>query len=177
MTTLEEVERRVRALEDIHAITQLKHRYFRLLDHGEWDALRECFTDDVETHYENGHYRFAGVEEAMRFLSESLDGLRADGRWGLHLGHHPEIELLSETEARGRWTLHAPSFDRALGRVGRQQSFYEDEYRKVAGEWRIRRIGYQSFTQVSWAQPDLQAQIGDEADSRGLNARARAPGG
>ena len=166
MTTLEELERRVRALEDVHAITQLKHRYFRLLDHGEWDALRECFTDDVETHYESGHYRYAGIDEAMRFLSESLDGLRGNGRWGIHLGHHPEIELVSETEALGRWTLHAPSMDRGSGRVGRQESFYEDEYRKVGDAWRIRRIGYKTYTQGSWDQPGLEMQIGDEADNQ-----------
>jgi len=176
MTALEDLEQRVRALEDIQAITQLKHRYFRLLDHQEWESLRECFTDDVETHYESGHFRFSGIEEVMSFLSESLEGLRAGGRWGLHLGHHPEIELLSETEARGRWTLHAPIMDRGEGQVGRQESFYVDEYRKVADGWRISRIGYETFTQGSWEVSNLDMQVGDEADSRSLNASARSPG-
>lgn len=174
MTTLENLENRVRALEDIQAITQLKHRYFRLLDHQDWKALRECFTEDVETHYENGHYHFTGIDEVMRFLSESLEGLRAGGRWGIHLGHHPEIELLSESEAHGLWTLHAASLDRGAGRAGRQESFYEDDYRKVDGVWRIRRTGYTTFTQGSWEAPDLDMQVGDEADSRATNADARA---
>jgi hypothetical protein len=177
MTTLEDLEARVRALEEIHAITQLKHRYFRLLDHKEWDALRDCFTDDVETHYESGHYRFRGIEEAMRFLSESLEGLTAGGRYALHLGHHPEIELLGENEARGRWTLHAPTVDRGQGRVGRQDSFYEDDYRKVDGHWRISRIGYKTYLQASWPEPALDMQFGDEADSRAVNADARAAAG
>jgi hypothetical protein len=176
MTTLAKLESRVRVLEEIHAITQLKHRYFRLLDHQEWDALRECFTEDVETHYESGHYHFVGIDEVMGFLSESLAGLRAGGRWGIHLGHHPEIELLGEAEARGRWTLHAAILDRDAGRAGRQESFYEDEYRKVEGAWRICRIGYKTFTQGSWDAPGLDMQVGDEADSRSLNADARAAG-
>jgi hypothetical protein len=174
MTTLEDLESRVRALEDIQAITQLKHRYFRMLDHKEWDALRECFTDDVETHYENGHYCFHGIDEAMRFLSESLEGLTAGGRYALHLGHHPEIELLGESEARGRWTLHAPTIDRGEGRVGRHDSFYEDEYRKVDGQWRISRIGYENYIHASWPEPGLEMEFGDESDSRETNAKMRS---
>ncbi len=174
MTTLAKLERRVQALEDVQAITQLKHRYFRLLDHQDWAALRDCFTEDIETHYENGHYRFAGIDAVMRFLSESLEGLRAGGRWGIHLGHHPEIELLSETQAHGLWTLHAASFDRGQGRVGRQESFYEDEYRKSDGVWRISRTGYTTFCQGSWEAPGLDMQVGDEADSRATNAAARS---
>src|SRR6056297_809058 len=108
MPTLEDLDKRLRFLEEIHAIMQLKHRYFRLLDHKQREELRECVTEDVETHYESGHYRFEGIDELMRFLSESLDGLTAGGRFALHLGHHPEIELTGENTARGRWTLHAP---------------------------------------------------------------------
>ncbi|MBW2427166.1 MAG: nuclear transport factor 2 family protein [Deltaproteobacteria bacterium] len=174
MTTLSELERRLKTLEETLAITQLKHRCFRLLDQQEWDALRACFTDDVETHYESGHFRFSGIDEVMRFLSESLEGLRRDGRWGIHLGHHPEIEILSETHARGRWTLHAAILDRGRGRAGRQDSFYEDEYRKDDGLWRISRIGYTTFTQGSWEAPGLEMQVGDEADSRALNREARS---
>lgn len=173
MSTLEDLERRVQALEDVRAITELKHRYFRLLDQQDWDALRDCFTEDVETHYESGHYRFTGIDDVMRFLSESLEGLRAGQRFGIHLGHHPEIELLSASEARGRWTLHAASLDRSAGRAGRQESFYEDEYRKTAGGWRICRTGYTTFTQGSWDAPGLDMQVGDEADSRATNADAR----
>lgn len=174
MTTLDELEQRVRALEDVQAITRLKYRYFRLLDHQDWEALRECFTEDVVTHYESGHYRFEGVEEVMAFLSESLEGLRAGGRYGLHLGHHPEIDLRSATEATGRWTLHAPVMDRGEGRVGRQESFYVDEYRKVRGEWLISSTGYQTFTQGTWEEPTLDMQVGEEADSRAINASARS---
>lgn len=176
MTTLEDLDARLSALEKIHAITQLKHRYFRLLDHKEWDALRDCFTDDVQTHYESGHYQFSGIDEIMRFLSESLEALTAGGRFALHLGHHPEIELLSPTQARGRWTLHAPILDRGAGRVGWQDSFYEDEYRLEGGAWRISRIGYTSYTQASWEEPKLEMSLGDESDSREVNARVRSSG-
>ena len=173
MTTLEELDVRMRALEDVQAITRLKHRYFRLLDQQVWNELRDSFTDDIETHYENGHYRFSGVDDVMGFLSESLGGLRASGRYGLHLGHHPEIELLGAHDARGRWTLHAVSVDPRSGRLGRQESFYADEYRRVNGEWKICRTGYTGFVTASWAAPDLVSEVGNEADTRELNATAR----
>ena len=173
MTTLEELEARVRRLEDVQAITRLKHRYFRLLDQHEWDELRDCFTDDVETHYENSHYCFSSIDDVMRFLSESLGGLRASGRYGLHLGHHPEIELLGANEARGDWTLHAVSLEPENGRVGRQESFYTDEYRRVNGEWRISKTGYTGFVTASWSAADLTAAIGGGSDTRELNATAR----
>ena len=114
-----------------------------------------------------------GIDAVMGFLSESLEGLRAGGRYGIHLGHHPEIELTGPAEARGRWTLHAASLDRGAGRAGRQESFYVDEYRKQAGVWRISRTGYTTFSQGSWSAPDLDMQVGDEADSRVTNAAAR----
>ena len=44
MATLEELEARVRALEDVEAIRQLKYRYFRCLDLKRWDELGACFT-------------------------------------------------------------------------------------------------------------------------------------
>lgn len=173
MTTLEDVDRRLRQLEDIHAITQLKHRYFRLLDHKQWDELRQCFTEDVESHYESGHYQFRGVDALMTFLSESLDGLTEGGRFALHLGHHPELELTGPDTARGRWTLHAPIVDRSEGRVGRQDSFYQDEYRREDGIWRISRIGYDTYATCDWPAPGLDVRVGAESDTRNTNAGAR----
>lgn len=176
MPTLEELETRLIALEEVQAITQLKHRYFRLLDHKQWDELRQCFTEDVTTHYESGHYQFSGIEQIMAFLSESLEHLTANGRFALHLGHHPEIELTSASTARGRWTLHAPILEREASRVGWQDSFYEDEYRKNDGVWRISRIGYVSYTTAYWPEPKLEMTFGDESDSRDFNASIRASG-
>ena len=161
-------------LVEIEQIKQLKYRYMRCLDQKLWDEVGGCFTEDVETHYENGHYRYQGIDEVMRFLSESLEGLRRGGRWGVHLGHHPEIELLSDSEARGLWTLHSAGMDRGTGRASRQDSFYEDDYRRTAEGWRICRTGYKSFTSGSWQATDLALQVGAESDSRSVNARARS---
>ncbi len=176
MTPLELLEARIRALEDIQAITQLKHRYFRFLDQKKWDELRKCFTEDVESAYEDGHYCFSGIDDVMHFLAEGMEGLSAGGRFALHLGHHPEIELLSEQQARGRWTLHAPMLDRTEGTVGAYDAFYTDDYRKVENQWLISRIGFEMYTHSNWPEPELQVSHGAEADSREINASALAAG-
>ena len=97
---MSDLERRIRALEDVEAIKRLKYRYWRHLDLKQWDELADCFAADATVSYGDGRYRFAGVEAIMRFLRESL--ARETGSVTIHHGHHPEIELTGETRARGR---------------------------------------------------------------------------
>ena len=163
MTTVAELEARLRALEDIRAIEQLKYRYFRALDCQDWPALRACFTADVATDFESGQYSFAGIDAVMEFLSSSFTRLSAAGYCAVHLGNHPEVELLDERRARGQWTLNAPILDAGAGRPGLQVSFYRDEYRKENGIWRICRTGYTNYMKGNWLGPDLSSVFG--ADS------------
>lgn len=172
--TLAALAQRVAALEDIEAIKVLKHRYFRLLDQQSWDALRGCFTDDVETNYEGGHYRFTGIDDAMRFLSESLVGLRAGGRISMHMGHHPEIELTSDTTATGVWTLHSVAVHGAGERLAQLAAYYRDEYRKDDGVWKIARTGYDPHFHAEARIPGIRARSGADLDSRAMNTAARA---
>lgn len=44
--TDEELRARVRRLEDVHEIGQLRARYCQYLDDGRWDELAELFTED-----------------------------------------------------------------------------------------------------------------------------------
>ena len=72
MADLADLERRIRALEDIEAIRRLKHRYWRCLDLKLWDEMAACFTPDAAVDYGGGRYRFQGVEAILGFLRESL---------------------------------------------------------------------------------------------------------
>ena len=69
---MSDLERRIRALEDVEAIKRLKYRYWRHLDLKQWDELADCFAADATVSYGDGRYRFAGVDAIMRFLRESL---------------------------------------------------------------------------------------------------------
>src|SRR5437867_6615273 len=104
MATLEELEARLVALEDVDAIKRLKYVYWRCLDTKSWEELGTCFAPDATVEYGGGRYRFRGVQEILDFLRGALGGER--GHLGFHHGHQPEITLTSPATASGIWALH-----------------------------------------------------------------------
>jgi hypothetical protein len=151
-----DLERRIRALEDVESIKRLKYRYWRHLDLKQWDELADCFAADATVSYGDGRYRFAGVDAIMRFLRESL--ARETGSVTIHHGHHPEIELTGETSARGRWALYNYLFNDGQRRGVRIGAFYDDEYVKIGGEWKLQSVGYTTLFHEEWSHDDLPSR-------------------
>lgn len=128
---------------DIEQISQLKARYFRLMDQKQWDTWNTLFTDDVTAVYH-------GVPGT--YGSKELADLRCNGRAELvatvsgflnrgisiHHGHMPEIELTSSTTATGIWAmvdyLRLPEF------TFTGYGHYDEDYVKHDGTWKIKRI-------------------------------------
>ena len=82
------------------------------------------FEGGLECRSRRSQGRVSATEDRVAVDVAGAGGIPlAQGRIGLHLGHHPEIELHGEAEASGRWTLHAVSFDRPRERVSRLQAF------------------------------------------------------
>jgi hypothetical protein len=130
----------VQRLLEIEAIKQLKYRYFRHLDSKEWDALAELLAPDASSSYGDGKYAFQGRDAIVRFLRGAL------GRPTIltaHHGHHPEIELSSETTATGIWSLWDHVIDLQHGVEIGGAAFYRDTYVKRDGAWRFQSTGYQ----------------------------------
>ena len=127
-------------LEEIEEIKQLKYRYFRCLDTKKWAELGETVTDDVHAAYDSGKYSYDGRDALLAFLEESLGDPSIVSR---HQGHHPEIELLGEDRARGVWYLEDYVIFGGMNAELSGAGFYEDEYVKVGGAWKIRKTGYQ----------------------------------
>ncbi len=125
--------------DDLEAIRQLKYRYFRALDTKRWDELAETLTEDATTSYDEGHYAFTGRDAILDFLRGALGSPRV---LSMHHGHHPEIEVTSETTARGTWYLEDQVLFPDANTVLRGAAFYSDEYRKVGGQWKIFSTGY-----------------------------------
>ncbi len=129
-----ELEATMQRLSDIEAIKRLKYKYWRCVDNQRWADLRTCYADDAEASYMSGQWTFSGGDPIVDFLASSLTEIRkgmeerGEGSSG-HLGLQPEVELTSPTTARARWV--ASSGDGAL--------YYEDEYVKVDGDWKIKR--------------------------------------
>lgn len=152
MATLAELEARIQAIEDVEAIKRLKYRYWRCLDLKLWDEMTGCFTADATAAYGEGKYSFTGRDAIMKFLAEALGS--GSGAVGVHQGHHPEIELKSPTSARGTWGLYNYMFFSGQNRGVREAAYYQDEYVKLNGEWRIKHTGYRYLFHEEWSRDD-----------------------
>ena len=75
----------------------------------------------------------------MKFLRDSLTD---PDIVSLHHGHHPEISILGETSARGIWYLEDRLYFTKQKMMLWGAAFYEDEYVKEDGQWRIQSTGY-----------------------------------
>ena len=134
MATLEEIERRLRTLEDIEAVRQTKYDYWHGLDLKDWDRVKDAFTEDVKAHYGRPEWSFEGRDALVDWLHANESGEYYSVS---HSGHNPQVTLLSETRARGFFKLHdwvriEPSI------TLRGWGHYDDEFRKEAdGRWRI----------------------------------------
>jgi hypothetical protein len=126
-------------LLELEAIKQLKYRYLRCLDQKLWEELDEVLTDDCEAAYSGGRYTFHGREAIVDFLRRSMG---ADTFHSSHRCHHPEIRLVSPTEATGTWALDDVVVMTDFELTVRGAAFYEDTYRRTADGWRIARTGY-----------------------------------
>lgn len=161
MADLADLERRIKAIEDVDAIKQLKYRYWRYLDTKQWDELATCFAPDASVAYGSGRYEFHGVEAIMKFLRESLG--RERGAVTIHQGHHPEIQLTSATTAQGTWALYNYMYNVKENRGIRIGAYYHDDYVKAAGVWKFQHIGYENLFHEEWKRddiPSLQLLVG-----------------
>lgn len=133
-----DVERLIAAEE----IKQLKARYFRYMDTKQWSGWEEIFTTDAvmdvsEERVPGGPQDgiVKGRDKIIPFVSKVLEGVVT-----VHHGHMPEIEVTSDTAARGIWSmedkLRWPDGKTTLHGYGH----YHETYEKVAGKWRIKTL-------------------------------------
>ncbi len=134
MDALAPLAERVRALEDLEAIKSLKYQYLAACDAKRPDLVRECFAPGP-VHIDFGRI---GVFRDREALVEVFTRLACHEHIvEMHHAQNPRIRLLDGEKAQGEWGLYyflINSRDRQLTQFGAR---YEDEYRKVAGVWKI----------------------------------------
>ena len=112
---------------------------------------------DTAPSYGDGKYTYQGRDAIMGFLRGAL------GRPTIltaHHGHHPEIELSSETTATGTWALWDKVIDLQHGIEIGGAAFYRDGYVKLAGAWRFQSTGYQrTFEEMKPRPADGPARL------------------
>lgn len=127
-------------LEEIELIKQLKHRYWRFLDSGAIDELRECFIENASYSFIGGSYQmeFTGREQFLEIMRNVNSGDFISS----HVGCHPEISVLSSQSAAGVWNMLDQSWDFRRMVLTRGQATCRDRYAKVNGDWKIAHTGY-----------------------------------
>ena len=130
---LEELEKRLLAVEDVQAIRNLKARYAAYCDDSyNPDGLAELFVEDA-VWISPDHGRFEG-REAIRGFFQGASKIYS---FALHYGLNPQIEVNGDT-ARARWYLFMPCTmadgSRAFWRAG----IDDEEYVRVNGEWKFK---------------------------------------
>ena len=151
--TLQEIEKRVQALEDIEQIKQLHYRYIYALNDGQYDEIIDMFAEDmIEDGFPRGEKRTGKKEiaEVYRAMEEgargklrhttivaqpviSVEGDKAKAYW-LWLGRLADRRVFKSEEEADEDTVV-----QVLPKLGR----YDMEYKKVDGKW---KISYLKFT-------------------------------
>ena len=137
MTESGQPARTLQQLVDLEAISQLKARYFRLLDTRDWAGFEDLFTPDC-VHHLPAESPVPTVDNATYFpmlRATLLPGV------SVHHGHTPEIRFTGPDEATGTWAMQdvvtaTPENAPAVHIEG--YGHYVETYRRCAdGKWRI----------------------------------------
>ena len=141
--TLEELEKRVRTLEDVEEIKNLQVSYINYLIKTQWDEIVNCFAEngvfDAHSGIAKGHEAIGkilrekiaehhigqeGIFVVHPFLT--VDGDKAKGSWLLYMQWAQPRKLIPRLAISN--TDDAPDW---------MQGFYENEYVRENGKWKI----------------------------------------
>ena len=137
----------VQQLLDIEAIKRVKHAYFRCIDTGNFEEIAGLFHPDVTVYFKGGTYewKLEGRDDYVSSISQSFHTRSV----GHHNGHHPEIEILSATEATGIWYLADHMWVLNANNYTTGTAIYWDRYEKVEGRWLVRDTQYERLYEVN----------------------------
>ena len=146
-------------LVEIESIKKLKARYQRAVDTKDWELMRSVLTADARTIYNSGKHSYDGRDAIIEFLSDP-NGLGNTQVQSMHHAHTPEIEITSETTAKGKWYLEdfvisaLPSDWAPHGTVMHGTGIYIDDYVKIDGEWYLQETGYERIFEDFQPRPE-----------------------
>jgi hypothetical protein len=134
-------------LVEIELIKRVKYAYFRNLDLKQWDDIAELFTKDATAAYGGGAYSFEGRDAIVEFFRKAMG---RESFLSSHKAHHPEIDITGSGTATGIWALEDIVIDLQWELDIHGAAFYEDEYVKIDGVWKIQRTAYKRvFEEIS----------------------------
>ncbi len=146
MSISSDLERKIQILEDINAIKKLKAKYWNSVDNQEWDSLADCYTQDVV--FETPQL---GTMEGRDFIIKVLKRAMKNVKTA-HQGHNPEIDIINDHSARGRWALN-DRVEMADNKVFMGHGHYDEDYVKENGSWKIKRSKLTYIFQETFSKP------------------------
>jgi hypothetical protein len=146
--TLEELEERLRIVEDIEEIKKLHLTYVNALITCDWDKVDECFAEDGAVDFQE-----TGILRGKRAVSKDFRERISQG----HIGKegiftvHPIITVEGD-RAKGSWFFYYlmyhprefvdfPDPEKVPDWV---QGVYDMEYARVDGKWKISLLKWRS---------------------------------
>jgi ketosteroid isomerase-like protein len=135
--SLEDLEKRVQAMEDLEKIKKLHQNYINLMDNLQYEKVLDLFTDDATVEIRN-----SGIKRGRKELSDVYIGVlakgRGDKRFDGHMAIEPDIDVQGET-ASGTWLIYMLFCKPTIQWV---QGKNECAYKKVNGVWKISKLKF-----------------------------------
>jgi hypothetical protein len=146
-----DLEKRVKALEDIEEIKKLHTNYILLLNEQRFDEMVDCFADDAKI---EGLTHDGKVQSGRQAISELMLGMQKRMRdikyWkGGQFIVHPMITVDGD-KATGSWTWYRigmqSKFTSELGREimvdEPREDRYDMEYKRINGKWKMSHMKF-----------------------------------
>ena len=133
-----ELEARIRKLEDIEEIKSLQARYGYFIDTGQMEKVADLFVDNFIAEYD--------ILGTCTTRAELVDFLKGAGEGAAMMRHQmmmPLIEVDGD-KAKGTWYLFGP-FTTIMphGEVANWiQGKYENDYVRVGGKWKFSHLRF-----------------------------------
>lgn len=122
----------------VEEIKRLKARYFRCVDSKKWSDWEGTFTSDATLDISDDVPGFI-TNDVRKFVESSRASLK--DAVTVHHGHCPEIEILSDTTAKGSWAMEDvltwPETSAMPIKALHGYGHYIESYVRVNGRWLI----------------------------------------
>jgi len=132
--SLEELQKRIRVLEDIEAIEKLHRKYIFSLSSRAWDDLLDCFAEDSVADIGQHGFR-QGKKEIRELVYEDFDKLEITPG---HLACQPVISVAGD-RASSYWILYLFPHEKPMRWL---QGKHEFEYVRIGVEWKFSKVKF-----------------------------------
>lgn len=137
---LEELEKRLKILEDKEAIRDLQYQYLNSLTKVEWDNMFACFSENIVT-----NIGVHGIKKGKAEVKAFFQNVIAKGHVGKEGNFvvHPIITVDGD-KAKASWLIYIMHLDERQEKARDwAQGIYDIEYVRENGKWKISYMGFQ----------------------------------